>query len=148
MNWWVMGMRNKSKAQIFLEKIESYNILIRNKLIEHQQLKDLALSITANIGSEKVQSTGCQSQMAEAIDRCVDIEAEITAIIEKFLDEKRNIVSTIEKLDSPTEYNLLHMRYVQGISLSDIADELQKEYTWVTTTHGRALKNLQNILNK
>lgn len=143
-----MGMRNKSKAQIFLEKIESYNILIRNKLIEHQQLKDLALSITANIGSEKVQSTGCQSRMAEAIDRCVDIEAEITAIIEKFLDEKRNIVSTIEKLDSPTEYNLLHMRYVQGISLSDIADELQKEYTWVTTTHGRALKNLQNILNK
>ena len=141
-------MRNKSKAQIFLEKIESYNILIRNKLIEHQQLKDLALSITANIGSEKVQGTGSQSRMAEAIDRCVDIETEITAIIEKFLDEKRNIVSTIEKLDSPTEYNLLHMRYVQGISLSDIADELQKEYTWVTTTHGRALKNLQNILNK
>jgi DNA-directed RNA polymerase specialized sigma24 family protein len=148
MNWWVMGMRNKSKAQIFLEKIESYNILIRNKLIEQQQLKDLALSITANIGSEKVQSTGRQSRMAEAIDRCVDIEAEITAIIEKYLDEKKNIVSTIEKLDSPTEYNLLHMRYVQGISLSDIADELQKEYTWVTTTHGRALKNLQNILNK
>ncbi len=148
MNWWVMGMRNKSKAQIFLEKIESYNILIRNKLIEHQQLKDLALSITANIGSEKVQGTGSQSRMAEAIDRCVDIEAEITAIIEKYLDEKKNIVSTIEKLDSPTEYNLLHMRYVQGISLSDIADELQKEYTWVTTTHGRALKNLQNILNK
>ena len=141
-------MRKKSKAQICLERIENYNFLIQNKLIEHQQLRELALSITASVGGDKVQSTGSKSKMADTIDRCVDIEAEITAIVEKYIDEKCNVVSLIEKLDNPTEYNILHLRYVQGISLSDIAEKLNKEYTWVTTTHGRALKSFERVLER
>lgn len=141
-------MRKKSKAQIYLERIENYNFLIQNKLIEHQQLRELALSITASVGGDKVQSTGSKSKMADAVDRCVDIESEITAIIEKYINEKCNVVGMIEKLDNPTEYNILHLRYVQGISLSDIAEKLNKEYTWVTTTHGRALKSFERVLEK
>jgi hypothetical protein len=38
------------------------------------------------------------------------------------------------------------MRYIQYISLTDIARQLNKEYTWVTTTHGRALKSVEKIL--
>ena len=31
-------------------------------------------------------------------------------------------------------------------SLADIAEKLNREYTWVTTVHGRAVKHVQEIL--
>ena len=95
-----------------------------------------------------MQSSGSQQKMADAIVKCVDMETEIDRLIDELIDSKKKVIETIEKLYSPTEYKILHMRYIQYISLTDIADTLGKEYTWVTTTHGRALKSVQNILDK
>ena len=141
-------MKKKSKAQIYLEKVERIDVMVDNKLIEQRQWHDLARSITANMGGEKVQASASQSRMAEAIEKCVDMENEIAAAVDKLIAEKKVVVKTIESLYSPTEYKILHMRYIQYISLSDIAKIFNREYTWVTTTHGRALKNVQNILER
>lgn len=142
-------MEKKSKAQIFLERVEKIDTIIENKLIEQRQWKDLALSITANMGGEKVMSSSkSSSPMADAIVKCISMEMEIAEAVDKLITAKKEVVRTIEKLYSPTEYKILHMRYIQHLSLTDIADKLNREYTWVTTTHGRALKNVQNMLDK
>ena len=122
--------------------------VIENKLIEQRQWKDIALNITANMGGERVQSTGSKSKMADAVEKCIAMEEEIADAVDKLIEEKQSIVKTIEKLYSPMEYKILHMRYIQHINLKDIAERLSREYTWVTTTHGRALKHVQNILNR
>lgn len=139
-------MKNKSEAQAFLERVEMLDTIIENKLIEQRQWKDLALSITANMGGEKVQSSGSQSKMADAVIACVAMEDEVAEAVDKLIAEKRKVVQTIESLYSPTEYKVLHMRYIQGISLQDIADKFRRDYSWATTTHGRALKNVQALL--
>ena len=141
-------MRNKSEAQIFLEQVEKLDSIIKNKLIEKQQWKDLALGITANMDGERVQSSGTKDKMANAVSKCVDIEAEIDSLIDKLIDAKKDVIQTIEQLYSPTEYKLLHLRYIQYVPLKDIADMWGAEYTNITTTHGRALRNVQDILNK
>ena len=135
-------------AKSFLQQVEMLDAKITNKLIERQQWKDIALGITASIGGEKVQSSGGQQKMESAIIKCVDMEAEIDKLIDELISVKKKVISTIEKLYSPTEYKILHLRYIQGISLTDIADSLNKEYSWVTTTHGRALKNVQKLLDR
>jgi DNA-directed RNA polymerase specialized sigma24 family protein len=135
-------------AQKFLQRVAMIDIIIENKLIEQRQWKDLALSITANMGGERVQSSGAKSRMAEAVDKCIDAEHEIVEAVNRLVKEKQEVVRTIEQLYSPTEYKILHFRYIQHISLEDIAVILNKEYTWVTTTHGRALKSVQNILQE
>lgn len=123
--------------------------LVENKLIEQRQWKDLALSITANMGGERVQSSSTTtSKMEDAVIKCIMIEEEIAAAVEKLISEKKNAVRIMEALHSPTEYRILHMRYIQYISLADIAERLNREYTWVTTVHGRAVKHVQNLLNK
>lgn len=123
--------------------------LVENKLIEQRQWKDLAFSITANMGGERVQtSSKTTSKMEDAVVKCVMIEDEIAAAVERLIAEKKAVVRTIEALNSPTEYRILHMRYIQYISLADIAEKLNKEYTWVTTVHGRAVKHIQDILSK
>jgi hypothetical protein len=140
--------KKKSKEQIYLERIEKIDAIIENKLIEQRQWKDLALSITANMGGERVQSSSSQSKMADAINKCIDMETEIADAVDKLIAEKKAVVKTIEAVYSPTEYRILHLRYIQYVRLVDIADMMNKEYTWVTTTHGRALKSVEKILEK
>ena len=122
--------------------------ILENKLIEQMQWKDLALSITANMEGERVQTSGSPSKMADAVLKCIDMENEISEYVDRLIAEKNSVVQTLEKLYSPMEYKILHMRYIQYISLTDIAAILDKDYTWVTTTHGRALKNLQYIIGE
>jgi DNA-directed RNA polymerase specialized sigma24 family protein len=141
-------MKKKSEAQIFLERVEMLDRIIENKLIEQRQWRELALNITANVGGDRVQSSGTQSKMADAVIKCVDIEAEINNLIDELVNAKKNVIAVIEKLNSPTEYRILHMRYIQHIRLDDIADIMKREYTTITTTHGRALKNVQKILDR
>lgn len=141
-------MRDKSDAQIYLEQVEKLDSIIKNKLIEQQQWRDIALGITANMEGERVQSSGSKSKMANAVEKCVDMEAEIDRLIDKLIDTKKHVIQTIEQLYSPTEYKLLHLRYIQYVPLKDIADLWGMEYTNITTTHGRALKNVQAILGK
>ena len=141
-------MEKKSKAQIFLERVEKIDTIIENKLIEQQQWRDLAFSISANMEGERVQSSGSKSKMADAIIKCVAMEDEIGEFVDKLIAEKMKATKVLESLYSPTEYKILHMRYIQYISLTDIAIRLDKDYTWVTTTHGRALKNVQKILDR
>lgn len=140
-------MRKKSDAQLFLERVEMMDSIIQNKLVEQRQWKDIALGITANMGGERVQSSGSKSKMADALDKCLDMEDEINAQVDRLIDTKREVVATIEKLDSPMEYNVLHLRYIQYKSLQEIADKYKREYGWATTTHGRALAHVQEILD-
>lgn len=139
-------MRKKSEAQIFLEQVEKLDARIKNKLIEKQQWKEIALGITASMDGERVQSSGAKSKMANAVERLVDAEAEIDSLVDELIDTKKKVIQTIERLDSATEYKLLHLRYIQYVPLKNIADEWNVEYTTITTTHGRALKNVQRIL--
>ena len=122
--------------------------IIKNKLIEQRQWKDIALGITANMGGERVQSSGSQSKMADAINKCVDMESEIDKLIDMLIETKKDVIQTIEQLNSPTEYNVLHMRYIQFMDLQSIADHYKREYGWATTTHGRALAHVQEILDR
>jgi DNA-directed RNA polymerase specialized sigma24 family protein len=142
-------VKKKSEVQIFLERVEKIETIIENKLIEQRQWRELAENITANMEGERVQSSSTiTSKMANAVLNCVVLEDEIAEAVDKLIAEKQKVTQTIEKLYSPTEYKILHMRYIQHISLADIADRLDKEYTWVTTTHGRALKNVQKMLDR
>lgn len=136
------------KAQEFLRQVRKLDLQITNKLIEQQQWKDIALGITANMDGERVQSSGGKSKMANAVEKCVDMEAEIDSLVDKLIDTKKEVIQAIEQLDSPTEYDVLHRRYIQFLSLQEIADHYRKDYGWATTTHGRALKSLQEILDR
>lgn len=132
-------------AKEYLKQIGKIERMIKNKQIEKEQWVNLASGTTAQIGSERVRSSGSQSKMSDAIIKAVDIEAEIIELIEK----RKKIIKTIEQL-SEDEYNVLHMRYVRHMtSYFDIGLECGKRSeSWATTTRRKALKSLQVILDK
>ena len=135
-------------AKTYLSQVKKLDLQIKNKLIEKQQWKDIALGITANMDGERVQSSGAKSKMSDAIEKCIDMEQEIDSLVDKLIDVKKEVIQTIESLDSPYEYDLLHKKYIQFMTFEEMADYYNREYTTITTAHGRALKNVQVILDR
>lgn len=149
-------------AKSFLQQVEKLDIQIKNKLIEKEQWKDTALGIVSGGESvvlerkgkkelhnmEKVQSTGRPSKMADAIDKCIDMEAEIDALIDKLIDTKARVIATIEQIENPMYYNILHLRYIQYKTLWEISGLLNKDYQSVKQAHSRAKKAVQAILDR
>jgi DNA-directed RNA polymerase specialized sigma24 family protein len=132
----------------WLNRVKKIDLQIKNKLVEKQQWKDIALGITANMDGERVQSSGSQQKMADAITKCIDMEEEINQLVDKLIDTKREVIAVIEQVKSPTQYDLLHLVYIQGLKLQEVADRYGMSYDWAATTHGRALQNVEEIRAK
>lgn len=135
-------------AKAYLSQVKKLDAQIRNKLIEKQQWKDIALGITANMDGERVQSSGRKSKMADAIDKLVDTESEIDSLVDKLIDTKKEVIQTIEELDSPIQYDVLHCCYIQFLSYQEIADKYGKDYEWVKQAHKRGIRNVRAILDR
>ena len=135
------------KAKDYLRQLQKLDKLIENKLAEKEQWKAMATSTTQQMSADRVQTSGNPQKMADAVCKIIEIEAEIDAYIDRLVDTKREVISTLERLN-PTEYDLLHKVYVQYFTFDDVAIKMSKSYSWVTTVHGRALKNVQRMLDE
>lgn len=146
------------RAKEFLQQLVKLDMMIENKLIEREQWKSIAMGSTSGGGADviingvahkmdKVQSAGNPQKMADAVAKYVDLEVEIDTVIDELVETKKDVIATIEML-APIEYDLLHKVYVQRMELDEVAAIGNKTYSWATTTHGRALKNVQKILDE
>jgi len=135
------------KAKDYLRQLQKLDKLIENKLAEKEQWKAMATSTTQQMSADRVQTSGNPQKMADAVCKIIEIEAEIDAFVDRLVDTKREVISTLERLN-PTEYDLLHKVYVQYFTFDDVAIKNNKSYSWVTTVHGRALKNVQLMLDE
>ena len=138
----------KSEALIFLESVEHIDVDIDNLLAERQQWEDRKTKITASMDGERVQSSGTKDNMAMAVIRCMEAEKEIEAEVAKLAAQKKKVTQTIAQLYSPIEKAVIHKRFVQYMTLQEIADHYGKSYEWAKDTCKRAVGHVQVILNK
>lgn len=150
----------KTTAREYLKQIRKINRLIENKLIEIEQWKVIAASTTAYSDGERVQSSGNQQKMENAICIYTDIENEKNKEIEELRKIKDEVSKTIEKLPE-TEYNLLHKmyigvtkkdergkEYIYYLTLYEFAEANEKTISWAKTKHRKALRSVQIILDE
>ena len=133
-------------AKDFLLQIKKLDKIIENKLAEAQRWRGIANNTTANMSGERVQSSGSHDTIGKAICTYMDLDREITRRIDELIDKKKEVLDVIEQLNA-TEYDVLHKIYFQDFTLQEVASLYDRRYEWATTTQGRALKNVQNILD-
>lgn len=121
--------------------------MIDNKLIELEQWKAIATGTTAASDGDRVQASGSQQKMADAVNRYVDIQNEVNAQIDRLVEIKKEVISTIEQLPA-LEYDLLHKVYIQFMSLEDVAVVYNKHTKWAARLHGSALQKVQQIIDE
>lgn len=135
------------KAKEYLDQVKKLNRLIENKMAEREQWRSMATSTGTFSNGERVQTSGSQQKMADAVCRYMDLEKEIDSCIDRYVDARQDVIATIEQLPA-VEYDLLHKIYIQEIELADIPNICGKSYSWVTKVHGWALKAVQDILDR
>lgn len=134
------------KAKDYLLQISKIDRLVENKIAELEHWQAIATGTTTFSDGDRVQSTGNKYKMEDAIIKCIEISNDLNEQIDRLVDTRKEVISTIEQL-KPSEYDVLHKIYVQNKDFQTIADAKKKSYSWVTSKHGRALASLQKILD-
>ena len=103
---------------------------------------EMAEGVSSPVGGERVQTSKEYHPMENKVVEATMIDAEIAMLKE----EKKAIVKTIEQLP-PDEYDLLHKVYVQGKSLKEVQADHGMSYSWATTMHRKAKRDLEKLIN-
>lgn len=128
-------------AKKYLQQIKLYDSRISTKLEELQHTKELVLRITPTLKEDVVSGGGgSQDQLAEAVARIVDLEAEINRDVDRYVNAKQEISATLEKLSDPDQLQVLHKRYVQYKTWEQIACDMNMSYRNVCYIHGKGLQ--------
>lgn len=128
----------------YLYQIKKLDRMINNKLNELEKWKSVCeYPNVPAYGLEKVQSSG--GRMSFAVENYITVEDEIQEAIQDLMEVKRDVIGTIEKLPLP-EYEVLYEKYVNFKEFQDIADQMDKSYSWTTSVHGRGLVSVRKIL--
>lgn len=134
-------------AKEYLLQVKKLDKLITNKMIEKEQWKAIATGTVASSDGERVQASGSQQKMADAVCKYITIEEELDRYIDSLIDTKQDVIQTIEQLPAE-EYDALHIVYIQYLTLDDVADKYGKSYRWATKIHGRAMLKVQKLLDE
>lgn len=135
------------KAKDYLSQVRKIDKLIENKLIEKEQWFAIATGITSNSDGDRVQSSGNQQKMADAVVKIVELQYEINDLIDQYIDTKQGVIKTIEELPVD-EYDVLHKMYIQGKTMKQTAATCNKSYDWVKAVHKTGIKDVQIFLGK
>ena len=129
-------------AREYLGIIEKNECIIANKQIEKEYWLGIATGTTSKMGGERVQSSGSKNPMACQVVEAVTIDEEIAMLKAEIAE----VIATLQKL-SVSDYNFLHKVYVQHLSLKEVQEMMKKSYSWATSKHNEAIRNLQKILD-
>lgn len=133
----------------YLEQIELLDIKINQKQAQLEELRLLAFGDKSpSIDKPQVQSSPVGDKMENAVIKYVDAAKEISALIDRYVAVKQDIIDEIHSLKNKDYIDLLYKRYVDYMSLGEIADEMNYSYSRIRHLHGSALEAFKKeVLN-
>lgn len=121
--------------------------LLQDKEEELEELITKATKINQELNDMPKGSSKIQDKMAEYASLIVDAKNEKYEQLIKMYKTKKEIEDKIDKLDQPYK-NILHFKYIKGLSLTEVAYEIKYDYDYVKRMHGIALIKYKNITPK
>lgn len=137
-------------AKEYLMQVMRADRMIDNKLHEIQELRRMSVSITSALKDAGEcgggSGGGSSDKVGVMVSKIIDMENELDREIDKLVDLKREVMSVIDQLET-TKCEILYKRYLQNKTWEKIAVETGYSYVWVCKLHGRALQDVERILN-
>lgn len=140
------GVMTMTDAKAYLSQVKLYDTHINNKLEELTRLKELLRHITSSIKDVPVSGGGNQDKMGSAVAKIVDLENEINDAVDAYIDKQREIGRVLERLGDADQVAVLHKRYFEDMPWEQIALEMHMTYRNVCYIHGRALLEMEKVM--
>lgn len=141
------------KAKEYLQQLQRLDTMINQKIKELGDLRLMSKSVGGiDYSKERVQSSPSgDAPFVKPVLRMIELEQEINAEIDRFVDEKHEIINQIQALQNPKHIDILYKHYVEFKRLEIVAVEMNFTYQYIVELHGTALKEFQltheNLLN-
>lgn len=134
-------------AKEYLNQVRNLESKMKILKEEIDTLREMVVSTGASQQGERVLSSGTQDKMAETICKINEKECEWNDLMREFALARANVIINIQKLNNPEYEQILYKRYCQSKKWEEIALEMNYTYQWVCKLHGRALLELDKVLN-
>lgn len=127
----------------YLQQIGRYDRLINNKLVELAQYRSMACSVSAVKNDERVQSSPSYDTLDKIVSKIEQMENEIDMLVDRYIDNKRIIISQIDSMSDEMTYQILFSRYVEQKTFEKMAIEMNYCYKQIIRRHGKALQEFE-----
>lgn len=134
-------------AKEYLAQAYHLDQRINSKIEQVASLNDLARKAAVTISDMPGSPNRGKSTMADAVEKIIDLKAEINAEIDRLVDLKVGITNTIRQVGNQEYQVLLEKRYLCFQTWEDIAAELGWSLRWTHALHGKALAELDEKMN-
>lgn len=131
-------------AKEYLSQISSLEGQIQVYLYDIERIEALATKTTGTIKNDRVQASVNQQKMEAAVVKLDDYKGKLAMTLNIYIDAKAEIMAQIDALDDKTENqiykDILRKRYIERLSLEEIAVKKHYSYRHTTRMHGAALQ--------
>ena len=119
---------------------------IEADLAEIRRLRELAREIPASDPAKEFVAGGFSSgsRFAGLIEKAIDLETTLADAIEEKLEYEREIYKLLDQLD-PLSGLVLRKRYVEGLTVAEIAEDLDLTERRIYDIKSRAVKKCEEF---
>ena len=138
------------RAKEYLRQLGRLDHAVRSRMKHLEILKaDMTYIKGMSYDAVRVQtSPSGESQSLKQVEEIADLEAQIVRELAAYHRLRHKIVTEIEQLPDLRYQEILTMRYIDGMSLQEIADEMGYAYQTIRMLHGHALSMYENLYKK
>lgn len=135
-------------AKEYLNQVRNLETKMKILKEEIDTLREMVVSTGAVQQQERVMSSGAQGRMAETICKINEKEEEWNQLMREFALARAEVIISIQKLNNTDYEQILYKRYCQSKKWEEIAMEMNYSYQWVCKLHGRALLEIEKVINR
>lgn len=135
-------------AKEYLNQIHNAEKGIKELQDEIHTLEALATSTTVSGQSEKVLSSGTKEKMADTVVLIDEKVSELQDKTQALIKLRTEVMMIISKVCDMDYQQILYKRYCQSKKFEEIAVEMTYSWRWVIKLHGRALDEIDKIINR
>lgn len=139
-------MKKPLSAKVYLGQLALIDEQINQDIERLEELKQSARSTGSfDYSRERVQTSPIGDKLCSDVSRYVDLDTQINAEIDRFVDAKEQIIREIRSLRCADYVKVLYKVYVQFKTIKDIAYEIQRSYKYTLDIHKKALKAFEEM---
>ncbi len=129
-------------AKEYLSRYRWQNDRINAKLEQVAELRRKAQTVSSG-SSDGSHSSTPYDRIGEITARIVDLEREINEDIDRSIDVQREIRAAITTVPDERLRHLMELRYINCLTLEEIARRMDYSYKQICRLHGKALLQIR-----
>lgn len=135
-------------AKKYLSEYGRLRLKIARLKYEVEEIRSEAESLSAWTDGDRVQSSMQPDKLGAVVARLVDKENEILDAVIVCTDRMNEIDRMLDQMEDPKLALILELRYKRGYLWDEVASAMHFDRRWVLRLHGRALEEINRMINR